>query len=336
MTEIAFASGYQSLRRFNAAVRQAFRRTPSQLRSVHPAVNSSPDGPLRIRLECRQPYDWPGVTAHLELYSTECAEQIGPAIYRRAIRAGSGVGLLEVASSPDRRALDVSLHIDALRELPRLVARVRRLFDADANAVDIAATLEKSASIARSVRINPGLRVPGAWDGCKLALSIGLRLVLGSQLQRAWMAQLARSGACSAHDLRVFPSAREILECSILDAGLAAPAARMSRRICELAMARAELFAGLAPYDDVASALHRHCALPEGAAAYVAMRVTNHPDVPGPEEVCSFIAAPRGRQTRRIIEQSQREWMPWRSYGMLHAMQCLRAHEARDLRSRSR
>src|SRR5204863_1241686 len=65
VTEIAFASGFGSLRRFNALFKQRYRLQPGELRrrmKVNGAVSSDA---LNFELSYRPPYDWPALSAFL-------------------------------------------------------------------------------------------------------------------------------------------------------------------------------------------------------------------------------------------------------------------------------
>src|SRR5690349_1705052 len=58
MTEIALASGFGSVRRFNEVFLKLFRRPPGALRRKNSATSERQDRGVTLRLRYRPPYDW--------------------------------------------------------------------------------------------------------------------------------------------------------------------------------------------------------------------------------------------------------------------------------------
>src|SRR6185295_15809196 len=90
----------------------------------------------------------------------------------------SGAGAIVVR--PGRRAgvLEATLRVPSVKELPALVARIRRVFDLDADVGTIASHLGRDPALAPLVARRPGLRTPGGWDGFEQAV----RAVIGQQI----------------------------------------------------------------------------------------------------------------------------------------------------------
>ena len=207
MADVAFAAGFESVRRFNAAVRRTYGRTPSELRRAaadgRRAGGNGADG-LALRLAFRPPFDWQALIGFLGARAIPGVEEVTGGVYRRAVAfaegggdagpvvdgpAGDGSGggpaavpvvggVVEVRPLPGEAALLLSVHPPLPRALPRIVARARRLFDLDADPAAVAERLGADPLLAPALAAHPGLRLPGAWDGFELAV----RAVLGQQV----------------------------------------------------------------------------------------------------------------------------------------------------------
>ena len=212
MTQLAFASGFQSLRRFNAAFAEQYRLAPSQLRRVargDPANDTAfsastdaaidaaiapSDADITLRLAYRPPFDWETMCQYLARRATAGVEQVdrvkGEAVYRRTVSLmtvqGPVTGWLAVSHGARERAerkshahvLTVTLSNTLLSVLMSATLRLRELFDLDCDPARIAAHLANDPLLAPEVEAAPGLRTPGAWDRFELAL----RAVLGQQV----------------------------------------------------------------------------------------------------------------------------------------------------------
>ena len=90
ITEVAFASGFQSVRQFNDTVREVFAASPSTLRAAKaPAHGAAPaGGPLTVRLACREPFDRAAMFDFLAARAVPGTEAIDGDVYRRSLRLG--------------------------------------------------------------------------------------------------------------------------------------------------------------------------------------------------------------------------------------------------------
>ncbi|MBV8818939.1 MAG: helix-turn-helix domain-containing protein, partial [Acidobacteriaceae bacterium] len=169
ITQVAFASGFRSVRRFHATLRERYRLTPSQIRkTAKPATDV-----LTFDLSYRPPYDWPGITSFLAARSIPGVEAFGGRSYRRTLcltcTGRTRSGWIEIALSPRRDAVRVVLSSSLLRAIPAVLAKVKHVLDLGCNPAQIGSDLGAVASA------RPGLRVPGAFDGFEIAT----RAILG-------------------------------------------------------------------------------------------------------------------------------------------------------------
>ncbi|HKY62964.1 MAG TPA: AlkA N-terminal domain-containing protein [bacterium] len=324
--EVAFASGFASLRRFNDAFRERYGMPPNRLRreASSPARKTRDRETLTLQLSYRPPFDWPGLLdflAQRELKGVEC---ISAGEYRRTVRLGSRQGWIRVGHIPERRGLAVELSGSLSPVLPALLGRLRHLFDLSARPDLIAERLSRQAALAQAVARNPGLRVPGAFDGFELAL----RAVLGQQVTVKAATTLAGRLIEAFGD----PIETPYPELNRLSPGPASLAAAKPRDLTKLGIvgARArsllalaqEAFSGRlvleagAPPDQVLPKLLQLPGIGPWTAHYIAMRALRWPDAFPKEDLA--LRKKLGGATPTQAEALSQAWRPWRSYATLH------------------
>ena len=180
VTEVAFASGFSSLRRFNDAFTTRYGMPPSRLRkrAAGDASRFPRSRPSHCSSSYRPPYDWNGVLEFLAARALKGIEHVTPTSYARTVRLGDAKGWIRVTQAPKRHAIAVEFTHSLTPVLPALLARIRALFDLDARPDLIAKQLRRDARLAAAVKATPGRRVPGAFNGFEL----GVRAILGQQV----------------------------------------------------------------------------------------------------------------------------------------------------------
>jgi AraC family transcriptional regulator of adaptative response / DNA-3-methyladenine glycosylase II len=319
--DVAMASGFASLRRFNDLFRTRYRMTPGEIRRRAPA--RAPAESLAFDLAYRPPYDWSAMLAFLERRAIAGVEAVSGKRYARTLRSGKVAGWIEVAPSPRRSALRVVASLSLASSLPSVLSRVKSLFDLACHPEEIAAALGPIA------RDHPGLRLPGAIDGFEIAV----RAILGQQVTVKAAAALAarfarRFGTAieTPHEAldRLFPQPAEIaaLDPSCI-AELGIIAAR-ARAIVELARELGRARLSLEPTAHVESTLAALEKLPgigPWTAQYIAMRALAWPDAfPHPDvAVLKAMKQPKPKLALATAEA----WRPWRAYAVLHLWKSL-------------
>jgi AraC family transcriptional regulator of adaptative response / DNA-3-methyladenine glycosylase II len=163
MAEVALASGFGSVRRFNETFRSLFGRPPSALRRKTGADTSARDG-VTLRLAYRPPYDWPGMLAALAARAAPGTEWIEDGVWHRRIDLDGKKGTVAVAHMPERNSVMVTIRFPEVKALPAIVARVRRVFDLGADIATIGSHLARDPKLAPLIAKRPGLRAPGDWE----------------------------------------------------------------------------------------------------------------------------------------------------------------------------
>src|SRR6185369_3186292 len=215
VTEIAFASGFGSLRRFNALFKQRYRLQPSQLRRRMKTSGAVSSDALNFELSFRPPYDWPALSAFLGARAIAGVEAIEDGRYRRtariALEGKTHLGWIEVVPSAKKPALRVTISASLAKALPPVLSRVKALMDLACNPAEISAALGPLA------KAHPGLRVPGAFDGFEVAV----RAIVGQQVSVAGARTVTGRIVAAFGDPvetpfssinRIFPSAKRIAD----------------------------------------------------------------------------------------------------------------------------
>jgi AraC family transcriptional regulator, regulatory protein of adaptative response / DNA-3-methyladenine glycosylase II len=181
ITEIAFASGFGSVRQLNRACRDLFRMSPRELRARRRAADRLvADGGLMLRLPFHGPLDWDAMVAYFAARAIPGVEQVSGTTYRRTIVVDGDPGVLELSPGGDDHLL-LRAHLPHWEELIHLVERARRIASLDFDLDEPSRHLAADPVIGPLLRARPGLRAPGTWD----AFETGVRAIIGQQISIA-------------------------------------------------------------------------------------------------------------------------------------------------------
>lgn len=328
VTQVAYASGFRSLRRFNEAFATRFGRTPSELARGRTA-SAAPE-PIELRLDARMPYAHAPLFEFLRARAVAGVEVADAHSYRRVVRLDGErsedlLGWLAARFDAARGRLSLSLAPELAPRLAEVAARARRLFDLDAGIAAIDARLGADPRFADQVRAVPGVRVPGAFDGFEVAV----RIILGQQISVAAATTLAgRVARRFGAPLPPALGAPEGLSCAFPSAAAIAAAApdalaelgvvpRRARAIVTLAQAVAarRIRLGEGPTRELERALCAIDGVGPWTASAVAMRVARDPDA----FMASDLHVRRALGDPRASELFARSagWAPFRAYAVM-------------------
>jgi AraC family transcriptional regulator of adaptative response / DNA-3-methyladenine glycosylase II len=323
MTEVALASGFASLRRFNASFRARFDRAPSALRKQAGAL-APVEGTFPVVLGHRPPLDWASLLGFLRARATPGVEAVDERTYRRTIQIGKHRGWVSVAPHEKRAALRADVSVSLAPVLMPVTRRLRDLFDLDARPSAVTSHLAADPTLGPLVARRPGLRVPGAFDG----FEIGVRAVLGQQVSVAAATTLAgRLAAKFGHPVATphaslttaFPTAARLAglrPSDIASIGLTAARAAGLSALARAVHAGEVKLDGSGPVEAVTAALERLPGIGPWTAAYVAMRALGSPDAfPGGD--LALRRALGDASTKEAYARSE-GWRPWRAYAAMH------------------
>jgi AraC family transcriptional regulator of adaptative response / DNA-3-methyladenine glycosylase II len=337
LTQIAYAAGFGSVRRFNEAVSSAYGRPAGSLRRkdvCQPAGGSASQ--VRLRLGNMDAARFNGLLAFYRTRAFAGVESVGELDYSRVIRLDGKTGTIAVHANAT--GLMLICDFPEAGRLPAIVARVKRMFDLDAPSAAIRDHLARDRKFAPALH-NVAMGVPCAWDAYELAV----RAVLGQQISVAAATTIAGRlvnrfgeaanlpGAPAERLNRAFP-APEVLGSLTVD----------ELRAIGLVRARAETLINLGKhiaanpawrdrYTGLESFSAEFCALPgigPWTAQYVAMRGFADPDAfPSGDLGLLRVARLLGMaQTPKELLQYSERWRPWRAY----AAQALWNHEVKS------
>jgi AraC family transcriptional regulator of adaptative response / DNA-3-methyladenine glycosylase II len=326
VTRIAFASGFQSLRRFNSVFRERYRLSPSALRRVAPAAApASPSGDfVTLTLAYRAPLDWGLLTRLLAREAMPGVIVVDGDRYGRTVSLDGRSGVALARNVPAKAQLDVAVSLSLLPVLMPLLVRLRHLFDLDAEPAVVDACLGQNG-LAPLVRRRPGLRIPGALDGFELALrslilgANGAREAAGHVLQRVVGALGEEIDTGIPTLTRLAPSPERVAEAG--PSGLAALGVprRGAEAIASVARALVGGAVRLEPGRD-AAATHRALLEMEGVgerlATMIVMRALYWPDAFPASDPALQRAA--GASSRSALRAMAERWRPWRAYAAQH------------------
>lgn len=174
--EVAFACGFNNVRRFNDAFKRITTKTPSEIKKLHRA-----DVPIRLQMNYQPPFNWEHWRNFCEFRQIHEVEQVGLSSYGRTFhwrnREGEYVkGWFNAVHRPDKQGFNVSIEIDNPKHLYQVSQKIRSLFDLNANVAIIDEALAQAGL--PDHHLIPGLRIPKCWDN----FEAGVRAILGQQV----------------------------------------------------------------------------------------------------------------------------------------------------------
>jgi AraC family transcriptional regulator of adaptative response / DNA-3-methyladenine glycosylase II len=324
VTRIAFASGFQSLRRFNSVFRERYRMSPSALRQRRrpPTRAELPVGVsgdfVRLTLGYRPPLPWDALVAALARNAVPGVEQVDRGRYCRTVELSGCRGVIFVEDANGHVTLDVSASLVPV--LMPLLARIRHLLDLNAEPAVIDAHLA-NGGLAEQVTLRPGLRTPGAFDGFEVATRELLRRPgqANSRTERLieTLGEPIETGIPGLN--RLTPTAERVASAgATFLTGLGLPRQR-SEATVSVAAAVAAGKLHLEPGADVQKtllALRQISGIGERSATTIVVRALHWPDAFDANDLSLQRAA--GVNGPRALLRRAEQWRPWRAYAAAH------------------
>jgi len=324
VTDVALASGFRSLRRFNDAFAQANRIAPRELRR-HPrtAIGAA----LELRLGYRPPYDFEALLAFLRGRALPGVERVDEHSYSRVFGPSESPGWLRLSAWPDgEHALQLQLHCPQPSQLLAVVTKLRRMFDLDANPQSIADTFHHDAVLGPLIAKRPGLRLPGGWDGFEIAV----RAILGQQISVAAARTLAtrivqRYGeplaSVSLPGLDcLFPTASMLANADLREIGVTTARAATIRGVAQALLDGRVSFRAEQTLEAFVESWVALPGIGEWTAHYIAMRALSEPDAfPAADLILRREASVDAvALTAKALTARAEAWRPWRAYAVMH------------------
>jgi len=328
MQEIALAAGFGSIRRFNDTFLRTYGRSPRQLRGDN-AADSYPGEHLTLKLPFRKPFNWPSLCAFFGPRAIPGVETVIGERYLRTVLIDGKLGVIELTPAGD--SITLTLHGIQTSAVFPVVQQCRSLFDLDAPVREIAAVLGEDPLLQQRLKSQPGIRVPGAWDGFELTV----RAVLGQQVSvkaattlagritarygepiPAALAAVAENGALT----HTFPGPERLARARCNGMGLIGSRSETIRQVARAVTDGTLSFHPSQDLDRFREAFMAIRGIGAWTEQYVAIRVLKNPDAfPAADlgllRACDRQGRPRMKPAR--LEEQSQAWRPWRAYAAL-------------------
>src|SRR5256885_419103 len=319
MNQVAMASGFGSVRRFNAAIRKTYHRTPSHIRQLARQTDTSENEYL-LHLGFRPPYNWRALLDFMAPRATPGVEVVEGGVYRRSISLRGHDGYFEATCDPENDTLSVRIHFGDPRWLFVVIERIRAMFDLNADPAEIARCLVGDPALAERINAAPGIRVPGCWNGFELAV----RTILGQQISVKGATTLAgrlatkfgRAFSGPSGLTHFFPPAEVLADANVAVIGLPKARAQSIQALARAVRDGQIRFEGIIDTDSFRDQL---CTIPgigKWTAEYVAMRALREPDA-FPSSDLGLLRA-LGLKHANELERRAEAWRPWRAYAAMY------------------
>lgn len=303
MTEVAMASGFGSIRRFNATFQKLYGRTPGDLRrSTARERVPNEAGAYTFRLGYRPPYNWAAMIGFLAPRAIPGVEQITIDEYRRTISLDGRTGFISVRPVFAKNYLELRIEFPEPGALFRIVERVRNIFDLRADPAEVDEHLRRDARLEAMVKDRAGMRVPGCWDGFEIAV----RAILGQQVSVKGATTMAGRLVAEFGGGNIFPAPGALADADLTSIGLTKQRAHSIRELAsavELGEVSFDASLGLETFEEKMTKLP---GIGPWTAQYIAMRI-GEPD-----------AFPAGDLYLKSFVKESEAWRPWRAYAAMY------------------
>jgi AraC family transcriptional regulator, regulatory protein of adaptative response / DNA-3-methyladenine glycosylase II len=326
VTDVAFASGFGSLRQFNRTVGEIFRAAPRDLRARRRSADRLvADGGLPLRLTFAGPLDWGDMLEYLATRAITGVEQVAGGVYRRTILVDGDPGVIEVANGgPDH--LVVTAHLPHWGGLIHVVEQVRRLFNLDFDLDGAHQVLGRDPVLTGRIAALPGLRVPGAWD----PFEVGVRAIVGQQVTVAGagtiIARVVARHGTPISGLRqfglthIFPAAEVLAEADLAGAGLTGSRVGAIHNFARAVADGSIRLDRTQSLDDQLTSMVAVPGVGPWTAHYLALRMGETDAFPSTDLGLrrSLEALSRTAMTPRAVGEIAERWRPWRAHAAIH------------------
>jgi AraC family transcriptional regulator of adaptative response / DNA-3-methyladenine glycosylase II len=342
IADVAFAAGFSSIRQFNDTVLEVYETTPSEIRArwssrarasglrlATPsnsfdtaAPSSRPTGSttISLRLPARAPFDGAGLLRFFAGHAVTGLEVGDETVFERPVRLPHGLARVSITldggAANNYSGIRCTAQLESVADVATLVARVRRMFDLDADSVAIDAALGADPTLAPLVAASPGIRLPGSLD----AEETLFRTLIGQQISVAAARTVLGRLANGLGKDGLFPTALQLAEHG--REVLRGPASRIATIVgVAEALASGDLTLDVAtPIDEFEANLTRLPGVGPWTAGYLAMRVLGNPDVLLTSDliILQSAAALGLPSSRKLLASHAEHWAPWRSYAGMH------------------
>lgn len=310
ITDIAFSSGFQSIRRFNDAFKLRFQNTPSAVRKTPCAK-----GVLRFQLSYRPPYAWINIINFLAQRAIPGVEQVEDNTYQRLITYGAVRGWFTVTHKQNNK-IEIECKLSKNANLLELIARIKNIFDLDADPMAIEHCLAEDKKLKPFLKHHQGLRIPGCWDGFEIAVRAVVGQKISVKAARTILGRIVeRCGEEQTLDrtlklTRFFPTAENILSANLSHLGLPASKIETLKLLAQAVANKTLILDGTADLESTCQRLLAIKGIGPWTVEYIAMRALRNPN--------GFPESDLELQKKIVrLRLDPKKWAPWRAYAAI-------------------
>lgn len=218
ISDAALASGFKSIRRFNSAFKDRFKKSPREIRRVKTSQHDA----LIVSLSYRPPFDFSGLMKTYKNHRVGHLERFDEGKMMRIVHFNNNIGTVIISDNPDRSCLKIEIDFPETSAIFHILAKVRAMFDLDSDPVIIANALEKDPGLKKILKKYPGIRLPSGWDGFEVAISAILGQLVSVERGRFLVHDLVQmTGSDSGmknedgQAIKLFPTPEQILNADL-------------------------------------------------------------------------------------------------------------------------
>ncbi|GAA5130080.1 DNA-3-methyladenine glycosylase 2 family protein [Thalassotalea piscium] len=321
ITDVCFASGFNSIRRFNEAIKAAYHCTPSELKSTAHRCKNVKN--IVIELSYRPPFDWPLMLKFFQDRQISTMEHIDHTYYQRTVAINECKGWLKVTHHEHKNALVLTVNLSDYRYLNNIIFRIRRMFDLDADMNLIHQQLSQHPLLQKVIKAHAGLRLPGSWS----FFEFSIRAILGQQVSVKAATTFAKriaekyGSSCLYHDkLRLtFPTLEQLTQADFEEIGLTTTRKQTLKSWIDFYQKHHELIENCGSSAELGELIKGIKGIGPWTINYLAMRGLSDPDAfpSGDLGVIKALSTNKKLTNKNIIDIAK-PWQPWRSYATLY------------------
>jgi AraC family transcriptional regulator of adaptative response / DNA-3-methyladenine glycosylase II len=204
ITEVALASGFESVRRFNDCFKSQLKLTPSALRK---STDSKLNG-VKLKLYYRPPFDWAFMQNTLAMRAIDHLEWCNEQSYGRTFNWFGCIGNFTAIHIADKNMFEVKVELDDIKFLKPIINNIRRVLDLDVDLQAVEKDLQQC--LTKDFPFRTGIRLPGIWS----MFEAGIRAILGQQISigaaRNLVSAVVEALGDKYGDKRLFPTPEAI------------------------------------------------------------------------------------------------------------------------------
>lgn len=323
MSDVCFASGFNSIRRFNEAIKGSYKCTPRELRNNTKGNKSN--NIVEVNLSYRPPFDWPLMLSFFEHRQIKGMELVTDNVYQRSVLIDECVGSLSVHHHKTKSALVLRVSLSDFSYLNNVIIRVRKMFDLDADLKLIHQQLVTHPVLKMTIEKYPGLRLPGCWD----IFEFSIRAILGQQVSVKAATTLAKRITETYGSLHnqlpeatrlTFPKVESLFNADFNRIGLTQTRIATLKRWVHFYRDNNNVLKDYQSLSELEKTLCHIKGIGPWTVNYIAMRGLSDPDAfPSADlGIIKALTINHKKPTNKDILKLAENWRPWRAYAAIY------------------